>query len=223
MNQVNSMRTAIKYRLMVAFSVVCLLGLVAQSVYLLQLQDRQLQDRLAQAGLDDDPVSAIEAKILDNLDTTDPAQGNPDPFAWPSALPMDPFASIQQMQQQLDSLFGSMNAGRAFPPAGFGQIRSGLTTLAIEVEETPTEYRVTIAVPPATEIELNTSLEDNALTVHGLVKSESADQRSNVSTSIVSQSQFSRTIELPQPVDALGMSTSKTAAGVVILIPKQSV
>lgn len=211
------MRTASKYRLMVAFSVVCLLGLTAQSVYVWQLQDR-----LAEAGLSDDPVSSIEAKILDNLDPVDPMPGIADPFGWPSTLPMDPFTSMQQMQQQLDSFFGSMRAGSAFPSAGFGQLRSSLAAPAIEVEETPNEYRVTITVAPETEIELNTSLEGNALTIEGIVKRESADQRSNFRASMISQSQFSRTIELPKAVDPLGMSTGKTDAGIVILIPRKT-
>lgn len=215
---VNSMRTESKYRLMLGLTVACLLGLAAQTVYLLNLQDR-----LAGPGQpQDERVQSIEDKILANLDATEPDDANWDPFGWSTRSTADPFAMLQQMQADMDALFGSFGMGPAFPQPRLGRMQSGLTNPAIEVHETPGEYQIVIPVTPDTEVNLNTSLEDNALTIEGTLKRQSLNQHNRFSASTLSQSQFSRTIELPAPVDELGMSTSQSEDGIVILVPKKT-
>lgn len=212
------MRTVIKFRLLLGLSLTCLMALAIQSVYLLKLQDR-----LTAAGLGTDaPTQSIEAQILANLDDPDPANALWDPFArstWPA---IDPFSRMQQLQTDMNSLFDTFGPGSGFLQSGIGRMQAGLATPAIEVQETPAEYQIVITVSPETDINLQTSLEDNALTIQGTLKQEAINQGNHYAASTLSQSQFSRTIELPLPVDALGMTTSQNKQGIVILVPKKT-
>ena len=220
--QVNSMRTDVKYRLLLAFSIICVIGILAQAVYLWQFSER-----LARLEPDNaDRERTIEERILANLNAAAPAATRQDPFTTWMIPPLDPFASLQQMQQRMDSLFGNFGS---FGPGlsanssrfSFGQLPS--TAPAIEVHETDTEYEVVIAVAPDEELELNTNLEDKALSVSGRIKREASNQGNSFAATVVSQSAFSRTIDLPHPVDEFGLTTRQTDAGIVITIPKKTV
>lgn len=214
------MSTKIKYRLLLSFSILCLIGLAVQGAYLWQLNE-QLAGNTTQGTLED----KLAEKILANA--SDPASTALDPFNSPFPALPDPFSAMQQMQQQFDSLFGTSGFGSFFsPPAGsaasgFASSRFTVAVPDIEVAETPTEYRITIPVTPDEDIQLNTSIEDNALSITGTIKSSANTQNSSFATSMLSQSQFSRTIDLPEPVDEFGLSTQQTNDGIIISVPKK--
>jgi len=222
------MNTQIKYRLLLVFSMLCLIGLAVQGAYLWQLNARLN----GTASTSDPRVRAIEEKILAEIDPPGAASGNVNTFNWPQSTFADPFSSLQQMQQQMDSLFGSFGfggfggfggIGGISRPNSFSSMTFSSATPRIEVSETPTEYRITIPVTPDEEIELNTSVEDNALSVSGTIKNSANNQNQNFAASVFSQSQFSRTINLPEPVDEFGLTTQQTDSEIIISVPKKTV
>lgn len=206
------MNTESNLRLVTSITVVCLLALIAEGITLWHMQDK-----LTQLGLTSDSDSAaVEARILAKLN--DPQQP-PTNFV-PAPFPADPFSSIQQMQQRFDSMFGSMGFGswNGQPGAISG---FGTGTPTIKLQETPDEYQVVIDVPEDQAIDLNTSIEDNALSIEGRIKATANNNRTNFAASVFSQSQFSRTIRLPEPVDPFGLTSRATKDGIVVSIPKK--
>jgi len=206
------MSTKTKFRLLLTFSLLCLIGLAVQGTYLWHLNAQ-----LAGGSTNE----KIAEKILANANV--PGSRVIDPFS--SAMPVlpDPFLRMQQMQQQFDSLFGNFGFGSFSTPGGFASSSLSVSVPDIEVAETPTEYRITIPITQDEDIELNTSIEDNALSISGTIKNAQNNHTQNFATSMLSQSQFSRTINLPVPVDEFGLSTQQTGAEIIISVPKKTV
>lgn len=136
----------------------------------------------------------------------------------------DPFQRLQQMQLQMDQLFngmpgGSMNFSLS-GPGGFSAFSSAMRQPEIAVQESDEEYRVIIAVADGSEVELNTALVDNTLSISAQVRSEITNSNGGFQSSSTSVSQFSRSIALDEAVDATGLRTEKTAEEIIITIPK---
>jgi len=142
--------------------------------------------------------------------TPPPSVGDP----WGVFGGSDPFAGMRQLQQQMDSLFGT-----GFPLRGglAGSAFSVSGSPTIELDETDEDYRVVIGVPENGELELSTDIEDNAVRVAGSIEFANG---ASPGGSIVSRSQFSRSIPLDEPVDPLGMRTDRDDHAIVITIPK---
>jgi len=137
-----------------------------------------------------------------------------DPFG-PSVFGSDPFARLQQMQSQMDQLFNNMNSS-----FGFSGFSAAFSQPAIEVEESDTEFRVIITLAQGSEVELSTELEDSTLSISAQIRTTLQDNRGGLQTSSTSVSQFSRAIELGEPVDAQGMRTERSEGEIVITVPK---
>lgn len=137
-----------------------------------------------------------------------------DPFG-SSLFGGDPFARLQQMQAQMDQLFNSMNnnTGLSGFTSAFGQPQ-------IAVEESDEEFRVVITLAQGSEVELATALEDSTLSISAQVRNTVQSNRAGLQTSSTSVSQFSRAIELGEPVDAKGMRTERSEGEIVITVPK---
>lgn len=177
----------------------------------------------------EDPKQETREAILEKLADSAQQQSQAptslfDPFSQ-TPFAGDPFAQLQQMQSQMDQLFGNLGTGPSlfnFGASGFG---SGFATLAqpeIEVEESKDEYRVVISLAKGSEVELATELEDNTLSINAKVRSQINDNSNGRQLSSTSMSQFSREIPLSSPVDATGMQTEKSDSSIVIRIPKLS-
>ena len=134
-----------------------------------------------------------------------------DPFG-ASVFGSDPFARLQQMQSQMDQLFNNMNSSGGFS-AAFSQPD-------IAVEESDTEFRVVITLAEGSDVELSTALEDSTLSISAEIRTSQQDNRGGLQTNSTSVSQFSRAIELGEPVDAKGMKTERSEGEIVITVPK---
>ena len=69
-------------------------------------------------------------------------------------------------------------------------------------------------------MELSTALEDSTLSISAEIRTSIQDTRGGLQTSSTSVSQFSRAIELGEPVDAKGMKTERSEGEIVITVPK---
>lgn len=164
--------------------------------------------------------------ILDKLENTAQQQAQAqaslfDPFAQAS-LGSDPF---QQMRSQMEQVFGSLGAGItpfSFGGAGLGGGFANAAQPTIDVEETNDEYRVVISLAKDSDMQLETELEDNTLSISAKVRTEVHDNSNGRALSSTSVSQFSRAIPLGKPVNATGLQTEKSESEVVIRIPKLS-
>jgi len=137
-----------------------------------------------------------------------------DPFG-ASLFGSDPFARLQQMQSQMDQLFNTMN--NSF---GFSGFSAAFTQPEIVVEESDKEFRVVITLARGSEVELSTDLQDSTLSISAQIRTTLQDNRGGLQTSSTSVSQFSRAIELGEPVDAQGMRTERSEGEIVITVPK---
>ena len=143
----------------------------------------------------------------------------------------NPSQQLQQMQQRMDELFNSMTAPGGslgsglggFGLGGFGPAGSSSWQLQqpnIDLQESDKDYRITLSIADGSEIELETELEDQTLSISAEVRSEIRNNSGNMQSSSSSVSQFSRSIFLDEAVDATGLKTEKGADEIVITIPK---
>lgn len=212
------MSTEIKNRLLLALSTFCLIGFAAQT-YLLW----QANDRLAQTfpATDDIPAS-IEQRLLAELDKQEANRAVRNPFGYSS-----PLASTMPLQDYFDSFFsgfGMPSLSQSAPLSASSLLSTTFSSAApeIAVDETEEGYRILIPVSPDQDLELNTDIEDNSVSVSGVITEKSSQSQNNFSTSSFSQRQFARTLDLPTPVDEFGMTTTQTEAGIEITLPKKS-
>jgi len=139
-----------------------------------------------------------------------------DPFtdAW------DPNGQFAQMQKHMDELMQQMMPGDPlFSQHGFGLSPS---SPEVRLDEDSDAYTVVVKVPKGEDLSLNTTLDDNQLTISGEVKDTSDDRSSgNFVGHAQSISQFSQTITLAEPVDEAGMQVDNKGKDIVITIPKR--
>jgi HSP20 family protein len=218
------MSTDIKIRVLAGFLILCVLGLGFQG-YLLWRMDEQL------AAVEEDSIPRsiqrrLEAQLDKRAGQSGPAVASVSPT---NPTVMDPFARMQQMRQQMDSLFGSFS-GFAMPasPLGAGpfstsqQFRLSQAMPELELTETADEYQVRVQTPPDHELTLNSDLEANLLTVTGAIIQNQRNGGPGMASNFVSRSQFTRSFDLPKPVDELGVFTEATEGGVIIRVPKKA-
>lgn len=146
-----------------------------------------------------------------------PGQSGFDPFAgmW------DPNGQFAQMRKHMDELMQQMMPGDPlFSQHGFGLSPS---SPEVSLDEDSDGYTVVVKVPEGEDVELNTSLDDNRLTISGEVQSaaEDDDAAGNIVGRARSISQFSQTITLAEPVDESGLQVDRKGEEIVITIPKR--
>lgn len=132
------------------------LGLVVQSILLWQTRQELADLRGDEAEL----PSSIEERLLARLDAQQPSRslaigsnnssGNPaitnSPFGLLGGFPSDPFAQMEQMRQQMNSVFGS-SFGSIGGIGGIGSMQFSMQSPEIALEETAEDFRVRIQVP----------------------------------------------------------------------------
>jgi HSP20 family molecular chaperone IbpA len=209
------MRTEIKYRLILAFSFLCLIGFAGQT-----LQLWRINDQLAQQNPSKDEIpESIERRLLAELDKKDLRRIDRPPVPLNS-----PVASFNQIQDYMDSVFAGFGA-RAFPRSSLMPRNSLSFTSAvpeIELDETDESYQLLIPLTADQELELNTNIEDNAVSVSGVITQKQQQSQNRFMSSFVSQRQFAKTVELPTPINEFGMITEQIEEGIRIIIPKKT-
>jgi len=209
------MRTETKYRLILTFGFLCLIGFAAQTIQLWRITDQLVQ---MDSAKDEIPAS-IEQRLLAQMDK-DKATRNSN-----SGLAMgSPFARLDQIQNYMDSVFAGFGTSPLASNNLFSQSRMSLsnTLPEIEINETEQHYQIVIPVNREQEIELNTTIEDNAFSLTGVITENVQQSQNAFASSFVSQRQFAKTFELPHPVNEFAMTTEQTNDGIEILLPKKN-
>lgn len=157
----------------------------------------------------------IEKSLNDfssNLSPTDPNAGAGQFFS------RDPFSSMRQMQQQMDSLLNSFSTPGLMQ---YGGLSFGAGTPSLNLTETESEYQIYIQSPPEHNVEISTDLEANLLTIRGTLTRNATDRNNNSLSRISSRSQFSRSFDLPKPVDEFGIYHEQQEEGLIVRVPKK--
>jgi len=211
-------------------------ALAAAIISALGIYSWQLRQELAevQGGTISDASESLREKLEDLASR----KSAPDDFSslFDPGMAFNGFApsqQLQQMQQRMDELFNSMTSVGGNSSLGLGGFGSGgfgfglggsspwqLQQPQIDLQESDKEYRITLSIADGSEIELETQLEDQTLSISAEVRSEIRNSSGNMQSSSSSVSQFSRSIFLDEAVDATGLKTEKDADEIVITVPK---
>lgn len=127
----------------------------------------------------------------------------------------DPFAEMDRMQQQIDRWMQGAPFGFSQMPRG-NFLGAAAAQPDIRIEEDSDVYRVRVAVPEGSELELSTEVDEKRLTVSGAVSTNLDESNRR----FFSSSQFSRQFTLNSPVDSLGMRKEARDNEIIITLPK---
>jgi HSP20 family molecular chaperone IbpA len=140
-------------------------------------------------------------------DNFDPWSGN-----W------DPGGHFEAARKRMEAMMSNMLPGKSiFSHQGFGLSPA---YPRVSMSDTEDEYRITVDVHDGQEVELNTTFENNVLTISGIVKSSSEDNDNNRYSVSHSSARFSQTMTLPDPVDESAMTIDKDDEEIVVVLPK---
>jgi len=150
-----------------------------------------------------------------------------DPFASLFASPFsgapgfaDPFRQMNSFGQQMDNLFSS-----ALQPGASGAgVSGGSQTLSrlpeIQILESPNTFELIIPLKEGAQLELNTDVQDNRLTIAGTLQWQEESNSGGRFYSSTRSSRFSRTLPLPGNVDATGLVKEHRGDEIVIRLPR---
>ncbi|MDP6537320.1 MAG: Hsp20/alpha crystallin family protein [Gammaproteobacteria bacterium] len=125
---------------------------------------------------------------------------------------------IRSALQQVDS------PGNSSSEPGASVLTGGSTSaesLQLSISETETEYQVLIQIPSDHGLEISTELAASLLTVNGTLTPNSSNSANSTASDFTSISQFTRSFDLTEPVNELGLYTETRDGGLVIGIPKR--
>lgn len=190
------MNTNAKLKWLGALLGVCIIAIATESYYLWDL-DKQIKHA------DDQNYAALWSK--DNSPVAD---------SW------DPASQFIKMQQQMNQLMNQMSASNAL----LSQQTFGLPLSSPEItmKEDSDAYEVFVNVPKGEDVEINTDLNDNQLTVSGKVKQDEKHQSHGLLERSVVIGEFSQTMNFSNPIDESGVKTTRDHDRYVITVPKVS-
>ncbi|MBN1688499.1 MAG: Hsp20/alpha crystallin family protein [Candidatus Omnitrophica bacterium] len=132
----------------------------------------------------------------------------------------DPFAIAKQMQSRMDQLMSSLMTYR--PSFGTSLDDTFDFSLAIDLEDTKDAYIIRSDIPGLEKDKINITVQDNLLTIQGI--RESVSQTENDQSGYFAQERsygsFSRSINLPGPVDDTNINAKYENGVLVITLPK---
>ncbi|MGJ8687920.1 MAG: Hsp20/alpha crystallin family protein [Gammaproteobacteria bacterium] len=135
----------------------------------------------------------------------------------------NPMAQMQQMEAEMERIFSSFNApGLGTGSNLWGSSFANVVQPQVDVQESDDEFRVVISLAENSELDLQTDLANNTLSISAQVQTGTQNSSGNRQMSSSFMSQFSRDIFLDAPVDPTGMQTEKSDSEVIIRIPKLS-
>jgi HSP20 family protein len=130
----------------------------------------------------------------------------------------DPNGQLKQMQQQMNRLMNQMSAASsAFTQQRFGPSQESPT---ISMHEEPDKYKVIVDVPKGENVQINTDVTGNQLTIDGKVRQTREGKSANADMQSLSISQFSQTMSFPEPVKDSDVKVTRNNNQIVITVPK---
>ncbi|HZP78878.1 MAG TPA: Hsp20/alpha crystallin family protein [Pseudolabrys sp.] len=125
----------------------------------------------------------------------------------------NPFLSLQR---EVDRLFDDFTRG--FP--SFGALARTDVAPTMDVTETDKEIEITAELPGLEEKDIQVNVADNVLTIKGEKKAEKEEKDKNFRLVERSYGAFSRTLELPEGVNADAIKASIAKGVLTVTIPK---
>lgn len=133
---------------------------------------------------------------------------------------LDPSRQFAEMQKRMDQMMKQiMPDDPLLNQNAFSM--SSTDSPEVTMDESSDKYTVTVTLPKGENMNLNTELSDNTLTISGQVKTNSKDSSGNFVGQAQSTSEFSQSITLADPVTESGMKVDRKGQDIVITIPKQ--
>lgn len=130
----------------------------------------------------------------------------------------DPTGQFEAARKSMDAMMNGMLPGNSiFSNQGFGLSPA---SPSISMFDTDDEYRIVVDVQGGPDIELNTQLEDDVLTISGVVNSATEDKASSAYGISHSSAWFSQSMTLPDPVDESSMTVDQSGEKIVVILPK---
>lgn len=137
----------------------------------------------------------------------------------PSAREASPFMTLQR---EIDRLFEDFSRGFAafptWPTLASGRMADLMPDM--DMTETDKEIEITAELPGLDEKDVEINLADNVLTIKGEKKEEKEEKDKNYRIVERSYGSFSRTLELPEGIDAGAVKASMTKGVLKITVPK---
>ncbi|RME75466.1 MAG: Hsp20/alpha crystallin family protein [Planctomycetota bacterium] len=126
------------------------------------------------------------------------------------------------LQRDLNRAFEALWRGEGF--GSFGTPFGELATFSpkIEVREDEGKYTVLAELPGLDENDISVSLTDDALVISGEKKQELEEEKEGVYHSEIRYGQFSRTIPLPEQIDAEHVSAKFHNGVLTVELPKSA-
>lgn len=180
-----------------------------QGYYLYHLSQRVNQ-------MNPTPVASVDshAPTVQNSPT-------PDPFNFSTTMNWDPFKDIQQMENEMNKVFGNMRSHMQMTP-GFGKLNDNFTfSPDVDVKEVGNNIVVTADIPGSDEANIAVKVENQQLVIDASTKKST--QQKDKDTLFRSErfiGQFERSIPLPDPVIASKMHTDYKDGVLTITLPK---
>ncbi len=123
---------------------------------------------------------------------------------------------LMDLQREMNRVFDDFWRGFDLPSPVFG--RSSWPH--IDVAETDTEFKVTAELPGLEEKDVEVTLRDNALTLSGEKRNEREEREAGRYYAERFHGRFSRTIQLPDEVDADKVAAAFKNGVLTVLLPK---
>ncbi len=117
------------------------------------------------------------------------------------------------LQREVERLFDDFSRGYATP-------RTQDLTPSIDVTETDKEVEITAELPGLEEKDVQVNVADNLLTIRGEKKAEREDKNKDYHVVERSYGSFSRTLELPESVDADAIQATMSKGVLKVVVPK---
>jgi len=132
----------------------------------------------------------------------------------------DPSGRFAEMQMRMDQMMKQIMPDDPLLNQNVFSM-SSTDSPEVTMDESSDKYTVTVKLPKGENMDLNTELSDNTLTISGQVKTTSKDSSGNFIGQAQSASEFSQSITLADPVTESGMKVDHHGQDIVITIPKQ--
>jgi HSP20 family protein len=130
----------------------------------------------------------------------------------------EPVRELGTIQNEMNRLFNTFFDSPSGAPNGSVPGRRWIP--AMDLVEGETHYRLRVDLPGVSEDEVNVELEDNVLTVSGERKSEHEERHEGYYRIERATGSFSRSLTLPEGVDAEAVNASFDKGVLQIEIPK---
>lgn len=158
------------------------------------------------------PAAAVSPKSSPPLSSTWPDNFDPWTGNW------DPSGQFEAARKRMDEMMRSMLPGNSiFSNQGFGLSPA---SPRVSMTDNENEYRVVVEVHGGQDVELNTKVENDVLTISGVVNSSAQKKGSDATGISHSSARFSQSMTLPEPVDESAMTVDQNDEEIVVILPK---